>query len=281
MQHITTVSQLRQQRQAWRQAGETLAFVPTMGNLHDGHLALVRQAKASAQRVVVSIFVNPLQFGANEDLDSYPRTLAADMAQLESLEVDAVFTPSVEEMYPRGLAAQTMVTVPEVSTILCGASRPGHFEGVATVVTKLFNMVQPDIAVFGTKDYQQLQVIRLLVEDLCMPIEIQGVETKREPSGLALSSRNHYLTDEERVKATVIYQSLQHVAQAVKLGASIPEAIQVALESWHTAGLREDYLQVCRAKDLMPPTDKDSELVVVAAAYLGHVRLIDNLSFSR
>lgn len=281
MQHITTVSQLRLQRQAWRQADETLAFVPTMGNLHNGHLALVRQAKASAQRVVVSIFVNPLQFGANEDLETYPRTLAADMAQLESLNVDAVFTPSIEEMYPRGLAAQTMVTVPEISSILCGASRPGHFEGVATVVTKLFNMVQPDIAVFGTKDYQQLQVIRLLVEDLCMPIEVQGVETKREASGLALSSRNHYLTDEERIKATVIYQSLQHIAQAVKLGAPISEAIQVALESWHAAGLREDYLQVCRAKDLKPANNQDIELVVVAAAYLGQVRLIDNLPFSR
>lgn len=281
MQQINTIVALRSQRSLWRQANETLAFVPTMGNLHEGHLALVKQAKALANRVVVSIFVNPMQFGANEDLDQYPRTLAADLEKLSQLGVDAVFTPSVNEVYPRGLDSQTVVAVPNLSTILCGATRPGHFEGVATVVSKLLNMVQPDIAVFGNKDYQQLQVIRFMVADLCMPIKIVGVDTKREESGLALSSRNGYLTSAERQQASVIYQSLQRLATAISQGETISAATDAALIEWREADLNPDYLEVRRQGDLQPPCTNDQELVILAAAYIGTTRLIDNLSITR
>lgn len=281
MQQIDTIDALRAQRAQWRQAGETLAFVPTMGNLHEGHLTLVEQAKTRADRVIVSIFVNPLQFGANEDLDRYPRTLQADLRKLQSMGVDAVFTPAVDEVYPRGLAAQTVVSVPGFSSILCGEKRPGHFEGVATVVSKLFNMVQPDVAVFGKKDYQQLQVIRFMVEDLCMPIDIVGVDTKREASGLALSSRNGYLTPAERQQAAVIYQSLQHIAHAIEQGESVSAAIEKTLTSWEAVGLTPDYLQVRRQGDLQNPSETDQELIILAAAYIGNTRLIDNLAATR
>lgn len=281
MQQIDTIAALRTQRGLWQQANETLAFVPTMGNLHEGHLALVEQAKSKADRVVVSIFVNPMQFGPNEDLDQYPRTLAADLEKLAALGVDVVFTPSVKEVYPRGIQSQTVVSVPELSTILCGATRPGHFEGVATVVSKLFNMVQPDIAVFGNKDYQQLQVIRFMVSDLCMPIQIIGVDTKRETSGLALSSRNGYLSPTERQQAVVIYQSLQHLATAIRQGADISTAIHNALIEWQAVGLKPDYLEVRRQGDLHQPSASDLNLVILAAAYLGNTRLIDNLTVTR
>ncbi len=281
MQQINTIAALRAQRALWRQAGETLAFVPTMGNLHAGHLALVEQAKAHADRVLVSIFVNPLQFGANEDLDRYPRTLQADLNKLHDLGVDAVFTPAVDEVYPRGLQAQTVVSVPGITSILCGAKRPGHFEGVATVVSKLFNMVQPDSAFFGKKDYQQLQVIRFMAQDLCMPIDIVGVETKREESGLALSSRNGYLTPKERQQAAIIYQSLQHVARAIEQGENVVGATERALADWLAAGLTPDYIEVKRQNDLQNPTPSDNELIILAAAYIGTTRLIDNLAITR
>lgn len=281
MQQIDTIAALRAQHGLWRQANETLAFVPTMGNLHDGHLALVEEAKTHADRVLVSIFVNPLQFGANEDLDRYPRTLQADLAKLQELGVDAVFTPAVSEVYPRGLDAQTVVTVPGLNSILCGAKRPGHFEGVATVVSKLFNMVQPDVALFGKKDYQQLQVIRFMAHDLCMPIDIIGVETKRDESGLALSSRNGYLTPQERQQAAIIYQSLQHVAHTIVGGGNIAVATNKAQADWLAAGLTPDYLEVKRMRDLQKPAENDHELIVLAAAYIGTTRLIDNLSVTR
>ncbi|MCO4322605.1 pantoate--beta-alanine ligase [Aliidiomarina quisquiliarum] len=281
MQQIDTIAALRAQRALWRQKNESLAFVPTMGNLHDGHLALVEQAKTHAERVLVSIFVNPLQFGANEDLDRYPRTLQADLEKLKGLGVDAVFTPAVSEVYPRGLEAQTVVSVPGLSSILCGAKRPGHFEGVTTVVSKLFNMVQPDAALFGKKDYQQLQVIRFMAHDLCMPIKIIGVETQREKSGLALSSRNGYLTAQERQQAAIIYRSLQEISLAIENGESITVATEKALAEWYHAGLTPDYLEVKRLSDLQTPTEKDHDLIVLAAAYIGTTRLIDNLSATR
>ncbi len=208
MERIESLRDLRERVTAWRSAGARLAFVPTMGNLHAGHLTLVREARALADMVVASIFVNPLQFGAGEDLDAYPRTLEDDRRLLAGEGCDLLFTPRVDEVYPRGQAAQTRVEVPGLSDILCGARRPGHFVGVSTVVCKLFNMVQPNLALFGEKDFQQLLVIRRMVEDLAMPVEIVGVPTVRESDGLAMSSRNGYLTAEERARAPVLYRVL-------------------------------------------------------------------------
>ena len=209
METVNTIAAMRQRVAAWRRADERIAFVPTMGNLHAGHIHLVTQAMAMADRVVCSIFVNPMQFGPNEDFERYPRTLAEDSAKLQQVKADLLFAPPVEEVYPSGHKAATQLSVPGVSEGLCGASRPGHFVGVATVVAKLFNIVQADVALFGEKDYQQLQVIRHMVADLCFPIEIMGVPTVREADGLAMSSRNGYLSREERVKAPAIYRSLR------------------------------------------------------------------------
>ena len=215
MQSITEIKSLRSQIKAWRQAGLSVAFVPTMGNLHRGHFSLVEKAKTLADKVVVSIFVNPMQFGANEDLDNYPRTLSEDKQGLAELGTDIVFTPSVSTIYPNGLGEQSFVDVPGVSLGYCGGSRPGHFKGVATVVTKLFNLVQPDYACFGEKDFQQLQVIKTMARDLSMPVEIIGVPTMREVSGLAMSSRNGYLTAEEKATASLIYKAMQQMKTAI------------------------------------------------------------------
>lgn len=277
MQQLNTIAELRGLRSLWRSQHQSCALVPTMGNLHDGHLRLVEHAKTRADKVVVSIFVNPMQFGANEDLDRYPRTLAADKEALVKAGADAVFVPSVAEVYPRGVEGQSVVSVPHISTILCGHSRPGHFDGVATVVCKLFNMVQPDLAVFGKKDYQQLKVIRLMTKDLCMPVDIVGVDTVREPSGLAMSSRNGYLTEEQRQQASVIYQSLQHLAQVIQQQGD-PEAARISIiQQWRTQGIELDYLEIRRQFDLMPIAPEDKALVILAAAYCGGTRLIDNL----
>ena len=218
MKVVDSISTLRHTVNAWRRNGESVGFVPTMGNLHDGHLKLVKKAKAHNDNVVVSIFVNPMQFGANEDLDAYPRTIEEDKAKLISVGADAVFLPSVAEMYPAGLDAQTFVEVPGISDSHCGASRPGHFRGVATVVTKLFNMVQPDDAFFGEKDFQQLQVIRALARDLSMAVTIHGVPTEREASGLAMSSRNGYLSEEEKATASAIYEEMQRIKAGIEGG---------------------------------------------------------------
>ncbi|MEX1221569.1 MAG: pantoate--beta-alanine ligase [Idiomarina sp.] len=275
---FSSLSELR----GWRaQQTDPVALVPTMGNLHQGHLQLVKRAQQATNTVVVSIFVNPMQFAANEDLDRYPRTFSEDCTALEALGVTAVFAPTVEDVYPRGMANQTTVTVPEISDILCGASRPGHFRGVATVVCKLFNMVQPDIAVFGQKDYQQLQVIRLMAADLSMSVDIIGEPTERAEDGLALSSRNGYLTAEERAQAPFIYQLLQQLAEQLQQGVAPAEVEQRGLEALTEQGFRADYLSVRRQQDLQPVAAADSKLVILLAAYLGNTRLIDNLCMQR
>lgn len=283
MQQISTISALRTQRQLWRDSNQRVAFVPTMGNLHSGHLKLVRQAQTVADRVVVSIYVNPLQFGANEDLDAYPRTLQADLDALQALDVDAVFTPANEDIYPRGLAAQTFIEVPDISELLCGASRPGHFRGVATIVCKLFNMVQPDVALFGKKDFQQLQVIRLMVADLSLPVDIIGVDTEREESGLAKSSRNGYLSAAEKATAAVIYQVLQHSTQRLADGDSNFLSLEAEGEKClRDAGLQPEYVSIRDKRTLQKPlnTTHSEYLIVLIAARLGNTRLIDNMEVS-
>ena len=280
---ITTgeVDSLRTQVESWRRGGN-VAFVPTMGNLHAGHLSLIEAAHKVADRVVASIFVNPLQFGAGEDFDNYPRTLERDAAMLAAEGTDLLFAPSVRVMYPKAQAEQTRVEVPGLSDVLCGACRPGHFVGVATVVCKLFNMVQPDIALFGNKDYQQLMVIRRMVQDLAMPVKIIGVETMRESSGLAMSSRNGYLSDDERAIAPVLYRVLTGVAQALREGSRDFSGLQAqAAREFDDNGLRTDYVAIRNAADLLEPAAGEDRLVVLAAAFLGKARLIDNIEVAR
>jgi pantoate--beta-alanine ligase len=249
-----------------------------MGNLHSGHVALVAKARQHADFVVASIFVNPLQFGANEDLDSYPRTLAADQQKLQQAGCNLLFAPTVSEVYPGGTSVQTRVIVPELSEELCGASRPGHFEGVATVVSKLFNMVQPDLAVFGQKDYQQLAVIRAMVRDLNIPVQVIGEPTVRAEDGLALSSRNGYLTQEQRAIAPAIYRSLQAIAAALGKGDRNLQGLMTEHRKQIVdSGMRLDYLEIRHADTLRAATPEDQELVILAAAYLGSTRLIDNV----
>ena len=276
---ISDIKVLRATVKAWRQEGYSVAFVPTMGNLHQGHLKLVDEARQRADKVIVSIFVNPMQFGANEDLAKYPRTLAEDCAGLTDHQADAVFTPTPELIYPKGLDVQTAVDVPFIGDNHCGASRPGHFRGVSTIVTKLFNLVQPDIALFGKKDYQQLAVIRALTTDLSFPIEIIGIDTERAADGLALSSRNGYLSAEQRATAPLIYQQLQWLAQQIRdQGASDFRALeQQVRETLSQAGFRPDYVNICQRHNLELANDLNSPLVILLAAYLGTTRLIDNL----
>ena len=281
MELIEDISSLRRRVAHWRRGGETIALVPTMGNLHAGHLALVREARRVAARALVSIFVNPLQFGPDEDFGAYPRTLGRDSELLEAEGTDLLFTPPLPTVYPRAREEQTRVEVPGLSDILCGASRPGHFAGVATVVCKLFNMAQPDIAIFGEKDFQQLLVIRRMVEDLCLPIQIRGLATVREPDGLALSSRNGYLTADERERAPALYQALCRAGDRLGAGRAASNVERRGEEELAAGGLRPDYFRVRRASDLQPPTTLDRDLVVLAAAYLGRARLIDNLRVPR
>lgn len=278
MEEITQTDALRKQVLAWRKAGLRVGFVPTMGNLHGGHLTLVDEARRQADRIVVSIFVNPTQFSVGEDFADYPRTYEADCALLESKSVDVVFAPSVETLYPSGPSLQTRVDVPRLNNILCGVSRPGHFTGVATVVAKLFNLVQPDLAVFGLKDYQQLMVIRQMVSDLAWPIEIVGAPVAREPSGLAMSSRNAYLSAEQTEQAAVIYQTLTMLADRMTEGeANLNALVQAGLSQLIVGGLEPDYLEIRRAADLEKAQLGDQSLVILVAAYLGRARLIDNL----
>ena len=278
MNTVKTVRELRAAVTHARSAGKRIGFVPTMGNLHSGHATLVTKAAQQADFVVASIFVNPLQFGAGEDLDKYPRTLAADQEKLLQAGCNLLFAPTVEEMYPDGMNGQTRVSVPQLSEGLCGASRPGHFEGVATVVSKLFNMVQPDMAVFGQKDYQQLAVIRAMVRDLNMPIQIIGEPTVRADDGLALSSRNGYLTPEQRAAAPALYRELSVMADAIRHGQrDFAELIVAGQAQLLAAGFRPDYLEVRHALTLRPAMADDRDVVVIAAAYLGTTRLIDNL----
>ena len=281
METIGSIPGLRDRLGRWRQEDRRIALVPTMGNLHRGHLALVEAALEAADRVVVSLFVNPLQFGPGEDYERYPRTLAADREALEGIGAHLLFAPAEAELYPHGREEHTRVEVPGLSDILCGASRPGHFAGVATVVAKLFGIVQPDLALFGEKDYQQLLVIRRLVRDLCLPLEVLGRPTVREADGLALSSRNLYLTVEERRRAPALYRALSRAARDLAEGREPTTVEARGLADLRAAGLRPDYFAVRRAADLNPPGPDDRDLRVLAAAYLGGARLIDNLPARR
>jgi len=281
MKTVTTIAAMRSLLTADKRSGKRVAFVPTMGNLHDGHVDLVRRARKTADVVVVSIFVNPLQFGANEDLDKYPRTLTADKEKLFSEGVQYLFYPGVDEIYPEGMDIHTKVNVPALSETLCGSSRPGHFTGVSTVVTKLFQIVQPDVALFGEKDFQQLSIIRKMVTDLCMPIEVIGVNTTRAADGLALSSRNGYLNATERALAPAIYDVLQECREAIAGGFdNYAELEQHAIDTLRTAGFRPDYFAVRDAATLGPVTLLTEQVVILTAAYLGRTRLIDNVTLN-
>jgi len=283
MKTVSQISELRAQVKAWRQQGLTVAFVPTMGNLHAGHISLVAEAHKHADKVVASIFVNPMQFGVGEDIENYPRTMINDQQKLTAAGTDLLFTPSSDIIYPKGLAKQSFVEVPNISDGYCGESRPGHFRGVATIVSKLFNLVQPDVACFGLKDYQQVQVIQRMVEDLSMPITIIPVATIREESGLALSSRNGYLTAEEKAIAPALHQSLHWLGEQIRAGYAQQDSIDFiglakqAAKTINDAGLHTDYLHVCHAQTLQPASEDDTQLVILAAAHCGKARLIDNL----
>lgn len=283
MKTVTDITDLRAQVKTWRQQGFRIAFVPTMGNLHAGHISLVDEAHKHADKVIASIFINPMQFGENEDIDNYPRTMDNDQEKLLAAGTDLLFTPTPEVIYPKGLTKQSYVEVPNVSDGYCGESRPGHFRGVATVVCKLFNLVQPDIACFGLKDYQQVQVIQTMVDDLSMPIEIVPVATTREKNGLALSSRNGYLTAQEMAIAPTLQQNLQWLANEIKDGFTHQESIDFiglakkAAKAIDEEGMKTDYIHVCHAQTLQPASEDDVELVILAAAHCGKARLIDNL----
>jgi pantoate--beta-alanine ligase len=279
LETVETFVQLRARIQRWKLAGESIALVPTMGNLHDGHLALVKAATESGRRTVVSVFVNPMQFGVNEDFDTYPRTLMDDVRKLSHYPVDLVFSPAIGEIYPQGTEATTQVIVQGLSDILEGEHRPGFFVGVATVVSKLFNMVQPDTAWFGEKDYQQLLVIRKMVRDLAMPIEIRSLPTIREIDGLAMSSRNNYLDDKQRRLAVKLYRCLRHVVDSLQQGMAYHYAVVHACQELGDAGFMTDYVVVRRQTDLAVPSEHDKSLIVLAAARLGDTRLIDNIPF--
>lgn len=283
MEQHHTIHAIRQSVGTARSGGRTVGVVPTMGNLHEGHLSLVEQALSMTDFVVCTLFVNPMQFGANEDLDSYPRTLDADREKLRAKGCHCLFAPPVSEIYPEGPENHTRVTVPVLSERHCGAGRPGHFGGVATVVTKLLNIVQPDVAVFGQKDYQQLQVIRKLTRDLCLPVTISSAPTLREPNGLAMSSRNGYLSQEQKDRAAAIYRTLQYSAARIE-EASAPDFLRIesaAMEQIREAGLEPEYVAVCDAGTLLPPTAETRDLVILAAARLGNTRLIDNITVAR
>jgi pantoate--beta-alanine ligase len=281
MQILSTTTSLRENISKQRTQGRRIAFVPTMGNLHAGHLQLVRQASTLADCVVVSIFVNPMQFGPNEDFATYPRTLDADKAALKAEGVEVLFLPTVKEMYTDGLEQATRVEVPGFEGDLCGRSRPGFFIGIATVVSGLLNRVQPDIVVFGEKDYQQLVMIKRLVRDLCMPIEVRGVATMRESDGLAMSSRNGYLDAAQRDRAIRLYQVLGAVKAALESGSRDFAALeQQALESLRQTGFEPDYVSVREQHSLRVPGTGSRQLVVLGAATLGSTRLIDNISLS-
>jgi len=276
MQICRTIAELQVSLAALRPRGP-VGLVPTMGNLHAGHLELARRSTSECASTVVSIFVNPMQFGPSEDFASYPRTLQQDAERLSGLPVDVVFAPSDNEIYPHGRDGHTSVSVPRLASILCGAHRPGHFDGVATVVLKLFNLVRSDRAYFGEKDYQQLAVIRTMVSELNVPIEVIGVATIRADDGLALSSRNQYLDADERRRAPTLYATLRAVAEAIRAGRRDFAALEEAAEDGlGRAGFTPDYVSVRNPRDLAPPSSDDQAFIVLAAAKLGRARLIDN-----
>lgn len=264
---------------AWKKRDEKIAFIPTMGNLHEGHLQLVKTAREQAERIVVSVYVNPLQFGQDEDFADYPRTLEQDKQKLSALDVDLLFTPGEKDIYPQGMNKATFVEVPELSNILCGEFRPVHFRGVTTIVNKLFNIVQPDIAVFGKKDYQQFIIIRRMVDDTGLPVRIIGVETRRETSGLAMSSRNQYLAPEDKDKAALLYQYLKESRKDLMSGNRDFEKIQLSMaRKLKQAGFKIDYISIRDADDLSIPDENTANCVMLVAAWLGKTRLIDNVT---
>ncbi len=279
MKTVHTIAELREEVSKQKRIGNKVGFVPTMGNLHEGHISLVEKAKEVSDFVVISIFVNPLQFGAGEDLDSYPRTLADDQEKLEAVAADLLFAPSVTEMYPNGNAAMTSVSVPEeLTNTLCGESRPIHFTGVSTVVTKLFGMVQPDLAVFGEKDFQQLAVIRRMTSDLSLPVEIIGMPTVREDDGLAKSSRNGFLTAQERSQAVVVNRLIKETIAKIEAGdKGFKELEAQGVEKLKQEGFQPDYFAIREQSTLRDATAADKKIVVLVAAKLGTPRLIDNM----
>ncbi len=280
MQTFADLAALREQIKQCKRDGRRIAFVPTMGNLHEGHLTLMRKAREYADIVVVSIFVNPMQFERTDDLNNYPRTLEEDLSKLNNESVEFVFTPPPEIMYPEGLDKQTYVEVPGLSHMLEGASRPGHFKGVATIVTKLFNIVQPDVACFGEKDFQQLRIIRQMVTDLAINIDIIGVPTVREMDGLAMSSRNSLLTIDERQRAPVVARTMRWISSQIRGGRNdYSSIVEDANDQLRAADLEPDDIFIRDAQTLQPITNDSSQAVILIAAYLGKVRLIDNQIF--
>ncbi len=281
MQVVSTREELREMHEDWRHHGNHVAIVPTMGNLHEGHLSLVELARQHAERVVVTVFVNPTQFGEGEDFDEYPRTLKRDTQRLKKLDADVLFTPDVDTVYPFGIDKATVVSVPGLTRNFCGASRPGHFDGVTTVVARLFALVRPDVAVFGQKDYQQQLVIRHMTVDLSLPIRIITAPTVREADGLAMSSRNQYLSEAERAVAPRLHASLQAIGTELQDGKrNFAELENSAWAKIEAAGFTPDYVAIRRAENLEPPDRDCDEIVVLAAAHLGKARLIDNIVVS-
>ena len=281
MKTVIDLSSLRLEVADWKRQGKRIAFVPTMGNLHDGHLSLLEWARQISDKTILSIFVNPIQFGKGEDYEKYPSALDADRQKLETNDLDLLFTPNLKELYPGGMDVDTRVNVPGLSTILCGKFRPDHFSGVATVVTKLLINVSADFALFGEKDYQQLLVIRRLTSDLCIPSSIIGMPVIRETDGLAMSSRNAYLTAEQRQIAPVIYRSLQNAADMLQGSReNIATVEKEGMQKLESAGLRPEYFSVRRSSDLAEPDTQDKELSVLVAAWLGMARLIDNIKIT-
>jgi pantoate--beta-alanine ligase len=279
---VTTIAAVRERVRGWRREGLRVAFVPTMGNLHAGHVSLIEAAGRHGERFIASIFVNPMQFGPNEDFAHYPRTPGEDARMLAAAGCSLMFMPDVSEIYPHGAERATRIEVPGLSRILCGEFRPGHFEGVSTVVAKLFHIVEPHLAVFGEKDFQQLTVIRRMVADLCMPVQIIAAPTVRDADGLAMSSRNQYLTTAERAIAPRLYATLQAAAQRVRSGETDFTSIERSgLQALENAGFRPDYFSLRQAADLSPASPAARELVVLTAARLGKARLIDNVQVTR
>jgi pantoate--beta-alanine ligase len=278
VQIITDKDELRELHDTWRHHDEHVALVPTMGNLHSGHLSLVELAAEHAERVVITVFVNPTQFGDGEDFEEYPRTLERDTRRLKTLQADVVFAPAVETVYPFGIEDATIVSVPRLTQNFCGASRPGHFDGVTTVVARLFALVQPDVAVFGQKDFQQQLVIRHMTADLNLPIRIITAPTVREADGLAMSSRNQYLSDKEREVAPQLYAAIRRIGEALQTGnRDFEELESEAFAKLESAGLVPDYVAIRRAQNLEVPDRDCDDIVVLAAAQLGNARLIDNI----
>src|SRR6185312_2049185 len=282
MDTVTTVTAVREHVRRWRSEGRRVAFVPTMGNLHAGHVSLIDAARSHGDRFVASIFVNPMQFGPNEDYAQYPRTPAQDVRMLTEAGCNLMFMPDVAAIYPNGSERATRVDVPSLSRILDGEFRPGHFEGVSTIVATLFHIVEPDVAVFGEKDFQQLTIIRRMVADLCMPVEIVGAPTVRDTDGLAMSSRNQYLTPAERQTAPIIYQTLQAAAKRLQAGDTEFSSIEnTGVANLQKAGMKPDYFSIRRARDLGAPAPDTQHLVVLTAARLGKARLIDNIQIRK